>query len=184
MPQKKTYLYNINSILQPVWCFRMAKLMCMGIKGYIRTLFVCCFCTYFYPLCQCRLCELRVFAAYPWIEQVCIRVRRAIVKSTQIYFDVSDHLGKKICSSDFSPFPYLIQKGVLPDKVQMTDFYGADFFQRSRCSIQKVKVYKIPFSCFCRYIRYCEHGCYRITRKTGYFLFGTFLTFYFLRFLI
>ena len=51
MPQKKIYLYNINSILQPVWCFRMAKLMCMGIKGYIRTLFVCCFCTYFYPYC-------------------------------------------------------------------------------------------------------------------------------------
>ena len=45
-------------------------------------------------------------------------------------------------------------------------------------------VVQIPFSCFCRYIRYCEHGCYRITRKTGYFLFGTFLTFYFLRFLI
>ena len=51
------------------------------------------------------------------------------MKSTQIYFDVSDHLGKKICSSDFIPFPYQIHIGLFPVKVQMTDFYGADFIQ-------------------------------------------------------
>ena len=32
MPQKETHLYNINPILQPVRCLRMAKLMGMGIK--------------------------------------------------------------------------------------------------------------------------------------------------------
>ena len=32
---------------------KLMALMGMGIKGNIWTPFVCCFCTYFYPLCQC-----------------------------------------------------------------------------------------------------------------------------------
>ena len=106
------------------------------------------------------------------------------MKNIQICIDVSNNFRKKISCSYFISFSDQIYIWFLSLKMQMLDFYGTDFIQSPRRCIQKSQKHKISFSCFRRYIRYCEHGSYRIMCKTGHFLFCAFLAFYLLGFLI